>query len=255
MSDLVVTDPSLPARTAPAIVALDADAPRLEDLFAFMVDAETRFRTLRLRVEERTWTAKGEELATIELVLRHPGRARITTRRGSDPLSRDYRIWACDGATVTTYDALDERASVRPLRKPVVGADDPGKPAFARTRTALTQLPVSSVVDTMVHPNGFVRNVLLSGPVALAGTTHVAGGREALVIRAEHPRSSHVLTDRPDRRIDVGVDRLTGLITLLVETIGDRVTRHAQAISLEVDREIPDEAFAVHLPSDVRMIY
>ena len=46
------------------------------------------------------------------------------------------------------------------------------------------------------------------------------------------PRSTYVLTDRPDRWLEIGVDRQTGFIVLLVEHIGDVVTRHAQVISL-----------------------
>jgi hypothetical protein len=255
MSELVAVAPSSPAYRSPTLVALDEDAPRLEDLFTFMADAELRLETLRMRVEERVATAAGEELSTIELVLRHPGRARIMTRRGSDPLGREYRVWASDGQVVTTYDATDERASIRPVRAPLVGADDPGKPRFARVYVPRTALPLNSVMETLIHPHGLIRNVLLTGPVALVGTTHLAGGRETLVVRADHPRSSHVLTDRPDRWLEVGVDRRTGFITLLAEHVGDRVTRHAQAVSLEVDGFIPDEAFVVHLPTDVRMIY
>jgi hypothetical protein len=255
MSDLTVVTPSTPAYRAPALVALDEDAPSLQDLFAFMVDAELRVQSLRMRVEERIGTARGEELSIIELVLRHPGRARITTRKGTDPLSRDYRIWASDGQLVTTYDALDERASVRPVRLAPVGASDPGKPPFAQVYAPRITLPVSSVMDAMVHPHGLIRNVLLSGPVAIVGTTHIAGGRETLVLRADHPRSAHVLADRPDRWIEVGVDRMTGFISLLVEHVGDRVTRHAQLLTIETDGVIPDEAFAVNLPADVRMIY
>ena len=255
MSDLVAVSPSAPAYRSPALVALDDDAPRLEDLFTFMVDAELRVRALRMRVEERVGTARGEELSIIELVLRHPGKARITSRKGTDPLGRAYRIWASDGQVVTTYDATDERASLRPVRPSPVGAADPGKPRFAQVYLPRTALPVSSVMDTLVHPHGLIRNVLLTGPVALVGTTHLAGGRETLVLRSEHPRSSHVLTDRPDRWMEIGVDRMTGFITLLAEHVGDRVTRHAQAITLETDGSIPDEAFSVHLPADVRMIY
>jgi hypothetical protein len=255
MSEAVVVTPTAPVDRSPALVALDSEAPRLEDLFTFMVDAELRVQRLRMRLEERVGTAKGEDLGTIELILKHPGRARITTRLESDPLSRAYRVWASDGEVVTTYDALDERASVRPVRPGPVGAMDPTKPRFAQVRAPLTSLPAGSVVDTMIHPHGLIRNVLLTGPVALVGTTHIAGGRETLVLRAEHPRSAHVLTDRPDRWLEVGVDRLTGFITLLAEHIGDRTTRHAQVISLEVDGVVPDEAFTVHLPSDVRMIF
>ena len=50
-----------------------------------------------------------------------------------------------------------------------------------------------------------------------------------------------MLTDRPDRWVDVGVDRQTGFIVLLVEHIGDVVTRHAEAVSMELDPDIPDE--------------
>jgi hypothetical protein len=64
-----------------------------------------------------------------------------------------------------------------------------------------------------------------------------------------------VLTDRPDRWIELGVDRQTGFITLLVEHIGDTVTRHAEVTSLETGVLIPDEAFTVHLPGDVRLIF
>ena len=142
MSEVVAVTPTVPADRSPVLVALDAEAPRLEDLFTFMVDAELRVQRLRLRVEERIGTARGEELSTIELILRHPGRARITTRRSTDPLSRDYRVWASDGSIVTTYDALDERASVRPLRSMPVGAADPVQAALragldARARSSL----------------------------------------------------------------------------------------------------------------------
>ncbi len=255
MSEVVAVTPTASADRSATLMALDDQAPRLEDLFTFMVDAELRVQTLRMRVEERLSTARGEELSTIELILRHPGFARVTTRRSTDPLSRDYRVWSSDGAMVTTYDALDERASIRPLRTLPVGADDPSKPRFAQLWTPRTALPATSVVDTLVHPNGLIRNVLLTGRVTLAGTTHVAGGRETLVLRAEQPRSTHVLTDRPDRWMEVGVDRLTGFVTVLAEHIADRTTRHTQVIGLDVDAVVPDEAFTVHLPSDVRMIY
>ena len=75
---------------------------------------------------------------------------------------------------------------------------------------------------------------------------------------SDQERERHTLThttDRPDRWVDVGVDRQTGFITLLVEHIGEIVTRHAEAVSMELDRDIPDDAFVVHLPGDVRRIY
>jgi hypothetical protein len=255
MSDLVPVAPSVPAYRAPALVALEEEAPGLQELFTFMVDAELRLTTLRMRLEERLETARGDELIDEDLVLRHPGWVRITTRRSADPLSRDYSIWASDGQVITTYHAADERASVRPVRPLPVGVDDPRKPPFGRVYVPRTPLPANSTVEAFIHPHGLIRNRLLSGPVAIVGTAQLAGGRETLILRADHPRSTHVLTDRPDRWLEVGVDRMTGFVTLLVEHVGSRVTRHAEVRAVEVDGPIPDEAFRVHLPADVRMIY
>lgn len=238
----------------PALVALDGAAPSLEDLFRFMVDAELRVRTLRMRISEQTMTARGETEVTHDVLLREDGRARVTRRRSADPMSRDYDVWSSDGSTVTTYDARSQRASVRRAPTAPVGVSARDLPRFARVRPARTRLPADSVADAFVHPNGFIRNVLLSGIVTFTGSTSL-NGRETFLLRLQHPRSTYVLTDRPDRWVDVGVDRHTGFITLLVEHIGDTVTRHAEAVSLEVDQDIPDEAFVVHLPGDARRIF
>jgi outer membrane lipoprotein-sorting protein len=249
-----VTYVDRPAASNPSIIALDGQAPRLEDLFAFMRDAELRIQTLRMRILEQTLTARGETLVTVDVILAHPGRARITRRRSTEPLGRDYDVWSSDGVTVTTYDARSERASVRPVRRRVVGATRSDLPRFSQVYVPLTALPAETLADTFIHPHGYIRNVLLTGPVALLGTTLVHG-REAFVLRADHPRSTYVLTDRPDRWLEVGVDRQTGIILRLVERVGDTVTRHAEVTSLELDPAIPDEAFTVHLPEDVRRIY
>jgi hypothetical protein len=49
---------ALPARTdgsrLPQVGALPSDLPSLAELFDFMRDAELRFATLRMRIEERT---------------------------------------------------------------------------------------------------------------------------------------------------------------------------------------------------------
>src|SRR5262245_15046588 len=251
---------SLPVPAAPsapavaALVALDGTSPRLEELFRFMVDAELRVRTLRMRILEQTMTARGETESTFDVLLRDDGYARVTRRRSDDPISRDYDVWSTDGTTVTTYDALSNRASVRQASVMPVGVTADDLPRFARVRPARTRLPADSIADTFVHPNGFIRNVLLTGIVTFAGSTTL-NGRETFLLRLQHPRSTYVLTDRPDRWVDVGVDRQTGFITLLVEHIGETVTRHADAVSLEFDRDIPDDAFTVHLPGDVRRIY
>ncbi|HUR16586.1 MAG TPA: hypothetical protein VMZ33_04830, partial [Candidatus Limnocylindrales bacterium] len=71
----------------------------------------------------------------------------------------------------------------------------------------------------------------------------------------DHPRTSHVLTDRPDHWLEVGVDFQTGVMLLLAEHIGDRLTRHAQATAIALDEPITDDVFRLHISSDARTIY
>ena len=71
-------------RRRPQIAALPLELPTVGQLFDFMRDAELRFATLRLRVEERAHTARGDETTTAEVALRHPGLAKVTTTREAD---------------------------------------------------------------------------------------------------------------------------------------------------------------------------
>src|SRR5262245_2567319 len=64
-------------RRLPEVAALREELPAVDELFTFMRDAELRFATLRMRIEERTWTARGEELLIHEVSLRHPGEAKV----------------------------------------------------------------------------------------------------------------------------------------------------------------------------------
>ena len=66
-------------RRLPEIVALPEILPTVAELFDFMRDAELRFETLRLRIEERTQTSRGEDTVAMDTVLCHPGEARVTT--------------------------------------------------------------------------------------------------------------------------------------------------------------------------------
>jgi hypothetical protein len=253
MPDLV---PAAPAQLVPSAtrVAMADDAPDIETLFAFAREAELRVRALRMDIEERVVTARGSETLWHEIQLRHPGMARVTTRRSSEPLSRDYDVWVSDGENVTAYDVAGRVASIRPHRPRVAGSDEPGLPAFARQYRPLTALPTGSLADTFVHPHGLFRNVLVTGPLAVVGVQTVAG-REAIVVQARHPRSAVVMVDRPDRSIEVGIGRDSGFVLLLTERIGEQVTRHAEVTRLELDPTIFDTAFELRLPAGVRKLY
>jgi len=247
----VIVPPALPVAER---VALGQAAPGIEELFLFAREAELRVRTLRMTIEERLETARGEERRRHEIWLRHPGQARVTTRRDEGSLSRDYEVWLLGDDTVTTYMAARNVASRRPLARHVVGVDDPDLPPFARQREPLTALPTGSLADTFVHPHGLFRNVLVTGPLAVVGSRSV-GGREAILVRSEHPRASKVLVDRPDRSIEAGIDRQFGFLLMLSETIADRVTRHAEVTELAIDPAAPSSVFDLRLPASVRMLY
>jgi hypothetical protein len=253
MADLVPVATPV-AHRAPSITALDAGAPTLNELLSFMTEAELRVETLRMHIRDTTVNARGEETEWVELALRHPGHARVTTRRSEDPLGRDYTVWVSDGHVVRTYSADANRASVRPLRWGVVGAERKDLPAFSRLSMPRTQLPAESIVDAFVHPYRYARTVLATGPMALAGSTTIAG-REAFVVRGDHPRSAFVLTDRPDHWIEIAVDRATGFLLLHVEHVGDHVSHHAEVTQLELDPALGDDVFELHLSADVRMLY
>jgi outer membrane lipoprotein-sorting protein len=230
------------------------DTPSLEDLFLFAREAELRVQSLRMTIEEHSMTARGEEIVDHEIQLRHPGRVRITSRRSSEALSNEYDVWLSDGATAQIYKAANNTVSQRPLQTGVAGTDAADLPLYAQQRDSLTKLPSGTLADTFVHPHGLFRNVLVTGPLSMLGTRSVRG-REAVVVRSQHPRAAKVLVDRPDRSIEVGIDRATGFLLLLTERVGDDITHHAEVTALEVDPTIMDSAFKLKLPADVRKLY
>jgi len=245
-------------RRSPELVALGADAPTLGQLFTFMRDAELRFDSLRMRIVDRRVTTTGLVDEVSEVWLRQPSQARVVTRRlepGQDTLTGDHSVWLTDGEVVRTYDAVSRTASTRPVRTRPEGLTDPDLPPFSRAYAPHILLPFETVVDTFVHPHGFCQNVLVTARLRLLGTTPLAGDREAYLLRADHPRTTEVLTDRPDRWLEVGVDRLTGAILLLTEHIADLVTRDAEVTDFEPDAALADDVFKLHISSDVRRMY
>jgi hypothetical protein len=245
----------------PSTIALPETAPSIEELFAFMREAERRFRTLRMRVVERTQTAAGPTETLVELWLAHPGKAKVIENRpihgvptkpgGEAPTS--YWVWVSDGERVRTFDSATNVATDRAHRHVPDEIDDPQLPAFARVLLPITELPMESLPEAFVHPAGLARN-LATGPVTLVGQAHIAG-REALVLEISHPRTTLIETDRSDRSVILGVDRETGVVTLLEERVGDVVTRRAEVTYLEPDAPIRDDVFTIHVPADAVKIF
>jgi hypothetical protein len=242
---------TLPAADYPV---LPEEMPALDELFAFMAQAELRFESLRMRIVDHQITTHGDETVSHDVWLRHTGWAKVVSTRG-ESADGDYDVWTSDGQTIRTFNALARTATERRARPVPVGLDDPDLPRHSRVYVAQTALPAETVADTFVHPNGLCRNVLSTGVIYRRGTTALAGGRETMLLRCDHPRSSHLLLDRPDHWLEVGIDTQTGMILLLAEHVGDRITRHAEATSVRLDESIPDSAFTIHTSADTRTIY
>jgi outer membrane lipoprotein-sorting protein len=237
----------------PEVAALRDDLPSVADLFTFMRDAERRFGTLRMRIEERSMTARGEELSVHDVVLEHPGRAKVLTTWPEAGLGA-YEIWTTDGETVRTYAAGRKTGTRRPVRVAVRGTDGPDLPGASRVYHALTPLQMETLPELFVHPAGYCQNVLGTGTCVVTGVTTVAG-REAMVLECDHPRTVEVAADRPDYAVRIAVDRLDGVILRLEESIGGRVTRDAAVTSYQPDAALPPTAFDFEFPAGTTFIY
>jgi hypothetical protein len=236
------------------VPALPADRqPSLEELFTFMRDAELRFSTLRMRIDERAGTTHGDHVVTSELLLRHPGDARVTVTEGRRGTAGNYELWLSDGEIVRTYSAPHRLGTQRPVRQRVRGLDKefPGR---SRIYEPITALPMETLPDTFVHPAGYCQNVLATGICWIAGTTTV-GTRPAIVVECDTPRTIELAADRPDFHIQVAVDRADGVILRLVETIGGAITRHAEAVEYTPDAPLPPTAFDFEFPEGTTMMF
>jgi hypothetical protein len=249
---------ALPARPdgrrLPEVVALGAALPSVGELFDFMRDAELRFASLRLRIEERAQTARGEDLTVMDTVLRHPGDAKVTTTHGGSGVKVDYELWISDGEVVRTYASAHGLGTQRPVRNRPRGLDDPDFPGPSKVYEPLTALPMETLPDTFVHPAGYCQNVLATGRCTVTGSDLVSG-REAVLLECDHPRTTELAGDRPDFHISIAVDRDTGAILRLVESIGGAVNRHAEVVELSPDPPLSPSAFAFVFPTGTTMLY
>ncbi len=241
-------------RRRPEVAALPPGQPTVQALFDFMRDAELRFGTLRMRIEERATTARGEELTTLDVAIRHPGDAKVTTSRAGGTVAGDYEVWISDGEIVRTYNGVHKIGTQRPIRNRPRGLDDPDFPGFAQVYHPVTALPYETLPETFVHPAGFCQNVLATGRCTVMGIEPRLG-RDAIRLDCEHPRTTELPGDRPDHRLSIAVDRDTGIIVRLTETIGGRVTRHAEVVDLAPDASLPPSMFDFVFPTGTTILY
>lgn len=238
----------------PEVAALGGELPTVEALFTFMRDAELRFTTLRMRIEERATTARGEELVVSEVTLRHPGQAKVLTSVPANGTANNFEVWLSDGETVRTFAAGRRVGTRRPVRHRVRGLDSDGLPGRSRVYEPVTPLPMESLPDLFLHPAGYCQNVLATGACEVTGTLDVAG-REAIVLECAHPRTIERVGDRPDFLIRIAVDRQDGVILRLEESIGGTVSRDATVTTYSPNAVLPPNAFDFSFPSDTVFMY
>ncbi len=241
-------------RRRPEVEALPVGLPSVGQLFDFMRDAELRFATLRLRVEEVSQTSRGEETVATEVALRHPGHAKVTTTREADRGKAEYDIWIGDGDLVRTYASAHKLGTQRPVRNRPRGLGDRDFPGSSRVYEPLTALPMETLPETFIHPAGYCQNVLATGRCTVIGA-EVTDGREAIVLQCDHPRTIEMVGDRPDFRIQVAVDRDTGIILRLVESIGGATTREARVTEILPDAPLAPSTFQFVFPTGTTMLY
>lgn len=235
-------------------MALAPGLPTVDELFTFMRDAERRFETLRLRLEERTYGARGEQLVTLDVAVRHPGHARVVTTTPGRKAAGSHELWISDGEVVRTYSAIHKLGTSRPVRNRPRGLDPAQYPGRSTVYEPITALPMETLAELFVHPAGYCQNVLATGRCWISGTDQIAG-RESIVLECDHPRAVERAADRPDYHVQVSVDRLDGVVTRLVESVGGEVTRIAEVVHLDPDAALPATTFEFEFPEGTTLLY
>ena len=214
-----------------------------------MRDAELRFETLRMRIEEHAWTTRGEELAVLDVLLRHPGeRQDPDLADPADGAEGSYEVWLSDGdhgPDVRRFAQARDPAPVRPIVRRPDGRDLPGRSRVYRPGHAAAD----GVAAGPVRPPRRATARTCSGPALRRDRDDRVAGREAIVLECDHPR-----TDRGGRgpartsRMRIAVDRLDGVILRLEESDRRPVTRDAIVTDLPAERAAAAVGVRVHVP-------
>ncbi len=246
--------PAVPGERAAEVAALGREEPTVAELFTFMRDAELRFATLRMRIEEQTYGGRGEQLVRMDVTLQHPAHARVVTSEPSGRGIAPSEVWLSDGETVWTYATAHKLATKRPVRPRPRGLDSPDLPSWSKVYEPLTPLPMETLAELFVHPAGYCQNVLATGDCWVSGT-EVVEGREAVLLECDHPRAVERFVDRPDYHVQVAVDRETGVILRLAESVHGELTRLATVAMLDPNAHLQPGAFDLDLPEGTTVLY
>ena len=113
---------------------------------------------------------------------------------------------------------------------------------------------METLPETFIHPAGYCQNVLSTGVCQVTGQ-EVVRGRETIGLTCLHPRTTEMTADRPDFTIRIAVDRDTGIIVRLTESMAGEVTRDAEVVDLEPDPALQPTTFDFVFPTGTTMLY
>ena len=144
-------------RRVPEVAALPAGLPTVTDLFDFMRDAETRFATLRMRIVDRTLDRPRRGAPTIvDVLLRHPGSAKVVDQPARPAVGGPYEIWITDGDLVRTYASAHTLGTQRPIRNRPRGLGDPDFPGTSMVYEPVTAAPGRDPARDVRPPGGLL---------------------------------------------------------------------------------------------------
>ena len=109
-----------------------------------------------MRIVELAWAAGGELRTETEVVMRHPGHARVLTTKPGEKAMGEYEIWLADGDIVRTYSSRHKLGTQRPIRNKPRGLDDPDMPGASRVYEPLTALPTEIPARDVHSPGGLL---------------------------------------------------------------------------------------------------
>ena len=181
-------------------------------------------------------------------MLRHPGHAKVTTSRPGEEVGGPYEIWISDGEIVRTYVAAHKLGTQRPIRNRPRGLDDPDFPGMSRIYEPVTPLPDGDAARHVRAPGGLLPERAGDRPLQdhRRAPRPPVERRSASAATTRGPSSSR--PTGPTTAIEIAVDRDTGVIVRLIETIGGAVTRDAVVTVLEPDAPLPPIGLRVRLP-------
>ena len=222
--------------------------PSVAELFTFMRDAELRFATLRMRIVDRSRDARGDE-ATNARGQPSPSRPRqghdergrrgdrrrlrhLDLRRRPRPDLRG-RPQARHAAADPQPPARSRRPGPSRVRQGLRAGHSPADRDAARTRSS-TPAACARTSSRRVD----ARSPARSWPSGARRSRSSA----SIPVRPRSPR------DRPDYRLYLTIDRATGVILRLIETIGGTTTRDAEVMVLDPDAALPPIGIRVRLP-------